>query len=223
MNDVQQITATINDKAITITEASIRTNLHLDDAEGITFLSTEAILENLRLMGYEGSLEKLTFYKSLVSPQWRFLIHTVLQCLSQKRTGWNEFSSTIASSVICLAKNDRFNFSKLIFNGMLWNLEHSDKRFLMYPRFVQILLNNNIEGLSIPSGGNLITENFVALSHTKKVFSNMRRAIKGFSGKVTPLFSTMVAVPTTGGEGSSSQIDKTPVDPQPTPQKAHKI
>ena len=222
VNDIQQIEATINEKTITITEATIRTDLHLDDAEGITFLSTESIFDNLRLMGYEGSLDKLTFYKSLVSPQWRFLIHTVLQCLSQKRTGWNEFSSTIASAVICLAKNDRFNFSKLIFNGMLWNLEHSDKKFLMYPRFVQTFLNNNIEGLSIPSGGPSISENFVALSHTKKVFANMRRAIKGFSGTDTPLFSTMVAVPTQGGEGSHSQTQETPVDPQPTPKKAHK-
>ena len=129
VDKVQQITATVNEKAITITENSIRADLHLDDASGIDFLSSEEIFENLRLMGYEGSLDKLTFYKSLVSPQWRFLIHTVLQCSSQKRTGWNEFSSTIASSVICLAKNQRFNFSKMIFNGMLWNLEHLDKIF----------------------------------------------------------------------------------------------
>ena len=223
VDKVQQITATVNEKSITITESTIRADLHLDDAEGISFLPSEEIFENLRLMGYEGSLEKQTFYKTLVSPQWRFLIHTILQCLSQKRTGWNEFSSTIATCVICLSKNQRFNVSKMILNGMLWNIEHVDKRFLMYPRFVQIFLNNNIEGLSTPSGGNLLTEQFASLSHTKKVFANMRRAIKGFSGQVTPLFSTMVDVPTQIGEGSHSQTQEPPVDPQPTPKKAHKI
>ena len=106
---------------------------------------------------------------------------------------------------------------------MLWNLEHLDKKFLMYPRFVQIFLNNHIEGLSTPSEGNLLTETFVSLSHTKKVFSNMRRASKGFSGKDTPLFSTMVGCPTEGGEGSVPQIVKTPTDPQPPPQKAQTI
>ncbi|GJU59779.1 hypothetical protein Tco_1237545 [Tanacetum coccineum] len=33
---------------------------------------------------------------------------------------------------------------------------------------------------------------YVAPSHTKKIFANMRRVGKGFSGRVTPLFPTMV-------------------------------
>ena len=214
INDVQQIEAKVDDKPIIITEESIRTDLHLDDATGIDSLPNQTIFDNLKLMGYEGSFDKLTFYKALVSPQWRFLIHTILQCLSQKRTSWNEFSSIIASAIVCLATNQKFNFSKLIFNGLLWNLEHVDKKFLMYPRFIQLFLNNHIEGLSTPS------ETFVPLSHTKKVFSNMKRVGKEFSGKVTPLFSTMVGVPTIGGEGSSSQQVQTPNDPQPTPPPA---
>ena len=135
---VQQIVAKVENKSITITEATIHADLHLDDATGIDSLPTQTIFDNLKLMGYEGGLEKLTFYKALVSPQWRFFIHTILQCLSQKRTAWNEFSSIIASAVICLATNQKFNFSKLIFNGLLWNLEHVDKKFLMYPRFIQV-------------------------------------------------------------------------------------
>nr|GEW59679.1 hypothetical protein [Tanacetum cinerariifolium] len=34
---------------------------------------------------------------------WKFLIHTILQSLSAKRTSWNEFSSAMASAVICLS------------------------------------------------------------------------------------------------------------------------
>nr|GEZ14736.1 hypothetical protein [Tanacetum cinerariifolium] len=33
----------------------------------------------------------------------KFLIHTILQCMSAKRTSWNEFSSSMASAVICLS------------------------------------------------------------------------------------------------------------------------
>ncbi|GJY45114.1 hypothetical protein Tco_0433327 [Tanacetum coccineum] len=36
---------------------------------------------------------------------------------SSKSTAWNEFSTNIASAVICLANNLKFNFSKLIFDG----------------------------------------------------------------------------------------------------------
>nr|GEW99178.1 hypothetical protein [Tanacetum cinerariifolium] len=43
--------------------------------------------------------------------QWKFLIHTILQSLSAKRTSWNEFSTAMASAVICLSKGQKFNFS----------------------------------------------------------------------------------------------------------------
>ncbi|GKB86734.1 hypothetical protein Tco_0959006 [Tanacetum coccineum] len=56
-----------------------------------------------------------------------------LTLMSAKTTAWNEFSSTMASAVICLATNQKFDFSKYIFNNMMKNLEGGVK-FLMYPR-----------------------------------------------------------------------------------------
>ncbi|GKB69002.1 hypothetical protein Tco_0930414, partial [Tanacetum coccineum] len=35
------------------------------------------------------------------SPEWRFLIHNILHCLSPKKTAWEQFSSNIATDVIC--------------------------------------------------------------------------------------------------------------------------
>ncbi|GJS04151.1 putative ribonuclease H-like domain-containing protein [Tanacetum coccineum] len=70
---------------------------------------------------------KLTFYKAFFSPQWKFLIHTILQCLSAKTTAWNEFSSTMASAIICLARNQKFNFSKYIFESLAKNLDNADE------------------------------------------------------------------------------------------------
>ncbi|GJT00708.1 hypothetical protein Tco_0821877 [Tanacetum coccineum] len=46
--------------------------------------------------------------------------------------------------------------------------------------------------------------------HTKKVFTNMKRKGKDFSGRVTPLFASMLAPPVVGGEGSGQ-----PSEPQP--------
>ncbi|GJW94113.1 hypothetical protein Tco_0173785 [Tanacetum coccineum] len=117
VNDEKQIHATVDSKAVVVTEASIRSSLLLNDADGTACLTNEAIFQNLALMGYEGELNKLTFQKALFSPQWKYLIHTILHCLSSKSTSWNEFSINIASAVICLATNQKFNFSKLIFDG----------------------------------------------------------------------------------------------------------
>ncbi|GJZ45772.1 hypothetical protein Tco_0593368, partial [Tanacetum coccineum] len=99
VNDEKKIQATIDSKAVVVTEASIRSCLLLHDVVGTACLTNEAIFQNLALMGYEGELNKLTFQKALFSPQWKYLIHTILHCLSSKSTSWNEFSTNIASAV----------------------------------------------------------------------------------------------------------------------------
>nr|GFB02798.1 hypothetical protein [Tanacetum cinerariifolium] len=75
-------------------------------------LPNEEIFAGLAQMGYEKPSTKLTFYKAFFSSQWKFLIHTILQSLSAKRTSWNEFSIAKASAMICLSKGQRFNFSR---------------------------------------------------------------------------------------------------------------
>ncbi|GKA66840.1 hypothetical protein Tco_0766648 [Tanacetum coccineum] len=97
------IQALFDKKKLIITEASIRSDLHLEDAEGADCLPTATIFEELARMGYEKPSQKLTFYKAFFSPQWKYFIHTITQCLSAKSTAWNEFSSTMASLIICLA------------------------------------------------------------------------------------------------------------------------
>nr|GFA90753.1 hypothetical protein [Tanacetum cinerariifolium] len=103
VNDVTRLQALVDKKRVIITEATIRDALRLDDAEGIDCLPNEEIFTELARMGYEKPFTKLTFYKAFFLSQWKFLIHTILQCMSAKRTSWNEFSSSMASAVICLS------------------------------------------------------------------------------------------------------------------------
>nr|GEZ63557.1 hypothetical protein [Tanacetum cinerariifolium] len=105
INDEVRIQALIYEKQVNIKESSIRCTLKLDDVEGISCLANAEIFDGLAKMGYENLSEKLTFYKAFFSPQWKFSIHTILQCLSAKTTSWNEFSSTMASTIIWLATN----------------------------------------------------------------------------------------------------------------------
>ncbi|GJZ46589.1 putative ribonuclease H-like domain-containing protein [Tanacetum coccineum] len=83
-----EITATIDGQLKTITEASLRRHLKLEDADGISSLPNTEIFEQLALMGYVSDSDKLTFQNGHFSPQWRFLIHTILRCLSPKKTAW---------------------------------------------------------------------------------------------------------------------------------------
>ncbi|GKA17521.1 putative ribonuclease H-like domain-containing protein [Tanacetum coccineum] len=297
VNGEQQLQALVDRKKIIITEATVRRDLQLEDAYGIDCLPNAIIFEQLTLMGYEKLSQNLTFYKAFFSPQWKFLIHTILECLSAKNvinrrkreiegfeqivdflnanpinyalmvnptiytscieqfwdivkaktvngevqlqalvdgkkivitestirrdlqledvegmdclsnatvfeehtrmgyekisqsaktTVWNEFSSTMASAIICLAINQKFNFSKYIFKSMVKNLENVSGKFLMYPRFVQVFMNQQLGDISYHK------RIYVTPSHTKKIFGNIKREREGFSGKVTPLFPTLM-------------------------------
>ncbi|GKE62299.1 hypothetical protein Tco_1512666, partial [Tanacetum coccineum] len=50
-------------------------------------------------------------------------IYAGLATLGPKSGGWDQFGSTIATALICLASNRAYNFSKMIFDGMVHNLE----------------------------------------------------------------------------------------------------
>ncbi|GJU95724.1 putative ribonuclease H-like domain-containing protein [Tanacetum coccineum] len=112
-----------------------------DDQDGLISLPTSEIFAQLALMGYVTDSDKLTFQKGAFSPQWRFLIHLILHCLSPKKTAWEQFSSNIAAARQKLQQHSRV---------------------------------------------------YLVPSLIMKVFSNMKRSTKGFSGQEVPLFSTML-------------------------------
>ncbi|GKE10754.1 hypothetical protein Tco_1414305, partial [Tanacetum coccineum] len=109
--------------------------------------------------------------------------------LTSKSTSWDQFGTNIASALVGLATNQKFNFSKLIFDGMLRNLKDS-KPFLMYPRFIQLFLNKQLEGSTKP-------QNFLpTVVLPPKVFTFMSKCSPKFSGKLTPLTPPMLEVAT---------------------------
>ncbi|GKB02258.1 hypothetical protein Tco_0830347 [Tanacetum coccineum] len=204
-----EINATIDTIRYTISEASIRDSLQLEDATGITMLPNEELFEGMGQTGYptDGTF---TFWKSFFTPQWRYLVHHLLHCISSKSGGWDQFGSNIATALICLSTGRVYNFSKLIFDGMVANLK-SKTKFLMYPRFLQMILNIQTEDKHL----------YLAVSLTKKIFGNMKR---GFRGAPRPLLPSMLLVATNPNAGQehaavapSQPSSSSPQAPTPPP------
>ncbi|GKA10250.1 hypothetical protein Tco_0689683 [Tanacetum coccineum] len=126
---------------------------------GDTTLPNSEIFEQLALMGYETDFDKLTFQKGNYLPQWRFFIHKILHCFSLKKTSWEQFSSNIATAIICLATTRTFNFSKFIFDAMVKKLEQTVKTSQSRRR-TRVVLSNEEEISKDPSnqGRSLIEE-----------------------------------------------------------------
>nr|GEU48221.1 hypothetical protein [Tanacetum cinerariifolium] len=125
------IQATIDMTPYTITEDLVRSQLQFTDDGGIDDLPIMEIYSEIDNLGYvtEG---KLTFFKNKFSPQWRFLVHTILHCLSTK-------------------------------SGMVSNIGNA-KKFLMYPRFLQVILGIETR----------IKRQYKVLKFFSKLFANMR-------------------------------------------------
>ncbi|GJX34655.1 hypothetical protein Tco_0246212 [Tanacetum coccineum] len=216
INEVPHIRAMVAGKRVLISEETIRADLLFDDADGVDCFPKQVIWDSLRDIGYEGNLAQLTFSKPLFSPQWKYLVHVLLHCLSPKSTSWEQFGTNIASALVGLATNQKFNFSLMIMNGMLGHIANG-KPFLMYPRFIQLFLNKQLEGVTRP-------QNFLpSVTLPSKVFTFMRKNSPKFSGRITPLTPPMLEVITAlaaeeaHSESTHSRAESSPRDAQGTP------
>ncbi|GJX97673.1 hypothetical protein Tco_0353471 [Tanacetum coccineum] len=124
-------------------------------------------------------------------------------------TSWDQIPTNIATAVICLATNQKYYFSKLIFDGMMRHLDA--KKFVMYPRFISLFLTNQLKNVPVP------LDHFPINALTPKVFSFMVKKGKKISGNVIPLFPSMLAQPTKDEGAVSERPSKT----QPTPSPPH--
>ncbi|GJW96862.1 hypothetical protein Tco_0178670 [Tanacetum coccineum] len=195
------ILATIDRTPYTITESLVRSQLQLDDDGGVEDLPIADIYLGMDNLGYP-SEGKLTFFKNKFSPQWRFLVHTIMHCLSTKSGSWDQFGSQLAIAIICLTEGRRYNWSSYIFKGMVNNI-NNPKKFLMFPRFLQMILE--IEPRS--------TKQYHAFKLTSKMFANMRL---NFQGNHMPLLATMLPPAQAAIAGESSGGDA-PSNPQAVP------
>ncbi|GJX43086.1 hypothetical protein Tco_0259762, partial [Tanacetum coccineum] len=221
----QELVATVDGNEIVVNESSIRTHLQLDDKGGLYVFTQQEILEGMAALGYptDGTF---TFYKNKFSPQWRYLVHTLIHCLSPKSGGWNQFPSSLASGLICLSDGRKYNFSRLILDGMIGNVGATKHKFLMYPRFLQMILGIQTTDPTPKAIG----------VFSSKLFANIKLK---FDGDHMPLLAAMLPRENMGagasvpaGDGSSSpppplvtpqpsprteEVDTTPSIPSPTP------
>nr|GEY04037.1 hypothetical protein [Tanacetum cinerariifolium] len=95
-------------------------------------LQDQGVIDSKCSRHMTGNMSYLTDYKKIDEGYVAFGGNP--KYLSPKTTRWNEFSSTMASAIICLATNQKFNFSKFIFDIMIRNFDNVSGKFLIYLR-----------------------------------------------------------------------------------------
>ncbi|GJR97897.1 putative ribonuclease H-like domain-containing protein [Tanacetum coccineum] len=144
INNVRYLTANVAGKPVSISKASIRSDLLFDDANVIDSLPNQAIFDAIHLMSYEGDLTVLTFNKALFSPQWRFLFHTMNHCISSKSSSWDQIPTNIATALVnVLVPLDHFPINALtskVFSFMVKKGKHFLGKFT--PLFASMLVQS---------------------------------------------------------------------------------
>ncbi|GJR27636.1 hypothetical protein Tco_1103868 [Tanacetum coccineum] len=97
-----------------------------------------------------------------------------------KSGSWDQFGTPLAIALICLCEGKKYNWSRYIFTGMVNNINNS-KKFLMFPRFLQMILDIETRN----------TKPYRAFRLTSKI-ANMRL---NFYGDHMPLVAAMLPPP----------------------------
>ncbi|GJY59813.1 hypothetical protein Tco_0459705 [Tanacetum coccineum] len=116
-----------------------------------------------------------------------------------KSGSWDQFGSPLAIALICLCEGKKFNWSSYIFTGMVNNINNS-KKFLMFPRFLQMILDIETRN----------TKPYHAFRLTSKMFANMRL---NFHGNHMPLVAAMLP-PTQAAIAAGTSGEAAPPNPQ---------
>ncbi|GJS40124.1 putative ribonuclease H-like domain-containing protein [Tanacetum coccineum] len=122
----------------------------------------------------------------------------VEQSLSTKSGSWDQFGSPLAVALICLSDGRKYNWSSYIFKGMVNNIGNA-KKFLIYPRFLQIILGIETR----------ITSQYQVLKLSSKLFANMKL---NFKGQPMLLLSAMLSqAQASEGAGVAAQVVPPPI------------
>ena len=133
--DVIAINSTLQKKTVRITPQSISEVFQLDDQEGKDSFPKNELKIDFIERGYADTMMKRdTLQKGFFPPATRFLFHTLLMCVSNKTTAYNEIPLKIQNLGYAIHQDENFNYSQEIFNDLVKNVE--TKPFLLFPRFL---------------------------------------------------------------------------------------
>ncbi|KAI3827813.1 hypothetical protein L1987_01898 [Smallanthus sonchifolius] len=141
--------ATVNNTEIAISEETIRAALDLGgNAEDPLSYPGTLIMGCFQRMGYRGRQNDTQARKGGLVGEWRYFMHVIIQCISPRKAGTDGLKMALQTAMVALMLNKRFNFALYFYREMVMQINPAEGQgFLMYPRFIQMILNHLIPDL----------------------------------------------------------------------------
>ncbi|KAF5767102.1 hypothetical protein HanXRQr2_Chr14g0620421 [Helianthus annuus] len=111
--------------------------------------------------------------KAWLPMRYKFLLHVLIQCLSNRRAGYDMAGNDLVGFMVALVLNKPFSISKYIYANMKENLKRTSGRttgnkFWMYHRFLQIIMN--VQHPNLPKADKDILKIDAMIEHSQKIF-----------------------------------------------------
>ncbi|KAF5804742.1 hypothetical protein HanRHA438_Chr05g0210461 [Helianthus annuus] len=112
--------------------------------------------------------------KAWLPLRYKFLLHVPIQCLSNRRGGYDMVGNDLVGLMVALVLNKPFSITKYIFANMKENLGRTGvcgNKFLMYPRFLHMIMN--LQHPNLPKAHNDVLKIDVMIEHSLKIFKGV--------------------------------------------------
>ncbi|KAI3744729.1 hypothetical protein L1987_57820 [Smallanthus sonchifolius] len=141
--------ATVNNTEMAISEETISAALDLGgNAEDPLSYPGTLIMGCFQRMGYHGKQNDTQARKGGLVGEWRYFMHVIIQCISPRKAGTDGLKMSLQTAMVALTLNKRFNFPLYFYREMVMQINPAEGQgFLMYPRFIQMILNHLIPNL----------------------------------------------------------------------------
>ncbi|KAJ0605700.1 hypothetical protein HanHA300_Chr02g0065931 [Helianthus annuus] len=120
----------------------VRRVLDLQDSDNDPVIMSERLVKGLWCrMGFTGRLNG-KMLKTYFSKGYRYLMHCMVHSLGHRNGAFDEVPDYIMNIIASLVLNKRYNISQVIFEYMKENCKNEADRYIMYPRFIMMLIND---------------------------------------------------------------------------------
>ncbi|KAM0069507.1 hypothetical protein Hdeb2414_s0001g00002531 [Helianthus debilis subsp. tardiflorus] len=157
--------------------------------------------------------------KGWLPMRYKFLLHVLIQCLSNRRAGYDIACNDLVGFMVALVLNKPFSISKYIYANMKENMKRTGGRttgnkFWMYPRFLQMIMN--IQHPNLPKADNDVLK-IDAMAFTKESDNDDDGDDEGDDGGDTGAAGASATGTTgaslAGGDGEDSESDDNHPEP----------
>ncbi|KAJ0614217.1 hypothetical protein HanIR_Chr02g0059941 [Helianthus annuus] len=156
-----------------------------DAPDSISIMCTRGCLLRMKCTG---DIFSTQINKGDLPLRYKFLLHVLIQCLSNKRAGYDMAGNDLVGFMVALVLNKPFSISRYIFGNMKENLTRTGKnrtignKYWMYPRFLQMIMN--VQHPSLPKADNGVLKIEAMNFNSLRIIKNL--AHKRYKESVPP-------------------------------------